>query len=325
MEPINWQASKNPFRAAMLESVANATGIVTFTRNALLVSSTNPDPGFMKIFKETDFLYQQVVVIYGIKGSTETNKTANTANVELLFTGMKTNLDAFDDAVRAISAKGSLEYNSIWGKNRNRFYEGTYEERLSALLGLANAMDAYSDMGDAAKLVMTYYNSVLSAREIQQGLITSFKKDGVNGTTLLEACILQMDRNLGWLKFFYALQIDAQAQVNTFFDLAKIITYASKVYPTNISKASWAVACIHTLKATDTIEIQVDGPEDVLICLKEDSKNPCGTTAYRATAGTKIKVLAPVIFPDLTAGRQIIGTNTSMAQATHFILSIIEA
>ena len=325
MEPINWQGSKNPLRVPMLESVANAIGILTFTRNALFANIGNPDPGFLQIFKETDFLYQQVLVIYGAKGSAETAKTANTASVELLFTGMKTNLDAFDDAVRPVFGKGSLEYESVWGKTRDRFYQGSYEERISALLGLATAMHDYPALASAEGLVNDYYKSVLLGRETQQGLISSFKTDGVSGTTLIEACIKQMDRNLGWLKFFFALQTDAQAQVNNFFDLSKIITHASKEYPVNVSKASWAVACIHTFKSTDMLEITVDGPEDVLICLKEDGKVPCGTTAYRGISGTKVKVLATVIFPDLTSGRQVIGTNTSMVQATHFIITIIEA
>jgi hypothetical protein len=325
MDTIDWQGSRNSVRAAMSESVQNALGIVTFTRNVLYTNRTNPDPGFGILFAETDAKYATLLDELGIKQGTASTKTANTENVDIIFKDMATKLNHFDDLIRPVFPKGSLEWKSIWGLNRNRFYRGSFENRETALDGLARTMHAFPLLVDASAEVLTYHDFLQTGRSKQQGLIGGFKTVSIKALEAIEALILQMGRNLGWLNFYYALNTDSQALVNAFFDLAKIINHDHhKTYTCHTPIGGFVKTCRHGFKITDTVKITVDGTEDVLFCLMPDGTNACDASAFRATAGSIVIKPALDVFPDLT-NKQVIGTNTSLTVASHFIFEIIEA
>ncbi len=322
---IDWQGSHNSLRSPMEETIENGFGIVTYTRNALFAYKDNVEPGFNVIYMETDAAYNALCAALGVKGGTDTTKQANTENVEAVYAKMKVNLDHFDDLVRPVFGKNTLQYKTIWGTDRNRFYRGSYEQRESALKSLATVMGNYTGLTAVITLVNAYYLECKNARQAQQGLITNFKNQGSDVHATMETCILQMDRNLGWLKFFYALQPDAQAKVNAFFDLNKIINHANnKIYIAHVPIGGFAALCRHQFVATDRIIIKVDGPEDALVGLSINSHTSCDpATAFLAAAGTVTDKLAGDIFPDFT-NKQVIVLNTSQTTATHITFEIIE-
>ncbi len=326
METIaDWLASRNPLRLPMSESLENGFGIITYSRNALYAFIGNVDPGFNVIFLETDAAYSALCSALGVKGGTDTTKQANTDNVEAVYAKMKVNLDHFDDLVRPVFGKNTLQYKTIWGANRNRFYRGSYEQIESALKSLATAMGTYAGLTAVITLVNAYYLECKNARQAQQGLIVNFKNQGADVYVAMEACILQMDRNLGWLKFFYALQPDAQAKVNSFFDISKIMHHShNRIYVAHIPIGGFVALCRRQFVATDRIIIKVDGPEDAYVGLSIDSHTPCDpATAFLAASGTVTDKLAGDIFPDFT-NKQVIVSNTSQTTATHITFEIIE-
>jgi len=326
METIDWQGSRNALRAAMEESVENALGISTYTRNALFARKDDPDPGFGVIFAETDEKYNVLLQSMGIKEGADSTQTGYTKNVEKVYEDMAVKLNHFDDLVRPIFAYGTLEYNTIWGPNRNRFYRGSYEQRENAVQGMAKAMNQYPALAAVEVKVLEYYNVLKTARESQQGLISGAKTYGREVFVAIEDLILQLDRDLGWLKFYYALQDDAQGKVNAFFDLSKIINHNNnKVYPCHIPIDGNVRVCLHTFKETDRIKIMADGSEDFYLFLVVDSKwNLDPQKGYRVTAGTIIEKPVKEIFPDLTY-RQVMALNSSNVKPTHFVFEIIEA
>jgi len=322
---IDWQGSHNALRAPMEETLENGFGIMTYTRNALYAFIGNADPGFNIIFLETDAVYDLLCTALGVKGGTDTTKQANTDNVVAVYAKMKVNLDHFDDLIRPVFGKNTLQYKTIWGANRNRFYRGSYEQIESALNSMAEAMANYTGLTAVIAAVNAYHNECQHARQDQQGLITNFRNQGADVYIAMEACILQMDRNLGWLKFFYALQPDAQAKVNSFFDITKIMHHShNKIYVVHVPKGGFAAVCRHQFIATDRVIIKVDGPEDAYVGLSIDSHTSCDpATAFLAASSTVTDKLAGEIFPDFT-NKQVIVLNTSQTTATHITFEIVE-
>lgn len=326
METTNWLASSNQLRAAMEESVENALGISTYTRNALLLRKNDPNPGFGVIYNETDGKHEALLEALGIKEGSDSTQIGNTKYVELVYADMSFKLNHFDDMIRPVFGKNTFEYNTIWGANRNRFYRGSYEQRETAVKGLAAAMHPHAALAAVEAEVLDYYNKLKNAREAQQGVISGTKTYGANVFTAIEALILQQDRNLGWLKFYHALMDDPQAKVNAFFDLSKIINHSNnKVYPCHVPIGGKVRVCRHAFKTTDKIKITVDGTEDVLLFLVPDSSwNLDPTKGYLVPAGTIIEKMATEIFEDLTH-KQVMGLNKSNISPSHFEFEIIEA
>ena len=326
METTRWQASHNPFRAAMEESVENALGIATYTCNMLFANKDNSDAGFGILYSETDALHNALLDALGIKGSRESSKTATTEQLDLLFQNMKEKLDHFDDLIRPVFGKNTLEYKTLWGNNRNRFYRGSFEQRESALKGFATAMQAYSDLTDVADEVIHYYKSLHLALEAQQVLKGDFKSDSIEVRNAIEALIIQQDRILGWLKFYYASHADAQLKVSAFFDISKIINHGNnKNYSIHIPIGGFVKVCRHTFKPTDKVKITIDGTEDVWIGLTADGKAPANqSNAFHAVAGTTIEKPASEIFPDFTH-RVVTASNSSLTSPSHLVFEIVEA
>jgi hypothetical protein len=325
METIDWQGSHNHLRAAMEESVENAENIATFTRNALHPYQSNPDPGYGILFTETDEKLNKLNLNLGYKGGSETTRIGSTKFMELAYADMSDKLTHFDDLTRPVFGKKTQEYANIWGPNRNRFYHGSYKQREDALFAMAGVMGNYPDLDDLKAEVLAYANELKSKRESQQELISGTKTYSAEVFNWIELLIQQMMRNLGWLNFKYALQPDAQAKVNAFFDLSRIMNHShNKIYPCHVPINGSVKVCRRAFKITDKVKITIDGSEDVfLFCVPNSEWSLDPSKGYRAVSGTIIEKLAKDVFPDLTY-KQVMGLNSSTTKPTHFEFEIIE-
>ena len=326
METTDWYGSRNALRAAMEQSVENALGIATYTRNALYAHRNDADPGFNVIFAETDEKYIVLLDALGIKESTGSTQKANTTNVEYQYSLMSANLNHYEDKVRPIFGKGTTEYIAVFGTTRDRFYHGSYEQRENCVLGLAKAMSAYPALAAIQAEVLAYYNVLKDARQAQQGLISGFKTYSAEVFTAIEQLILQLDRDLGWLKFFYAMQEDAQGKINAYFDIERIMYHSNdKTYPKLVPVGGFAKVCRRAFKNSDKVRITVDGTEDANFCLLPVGMAPEEpANVYRGVAGTTVEKMVVEIFPSLTE-KQVVVFNTSTSLSTHIIFEIIEA
>ncbi|MEI8202142.1 MAG: hypothetical protein WCH34_03970, partial [Bacteroidota bacterium] len=281
-------------------------------------------PGFMLLYTETNGLYEVLLNAMGGKESKGTTKMAYTDYIELQYSDMKKMLDHFDSLTRPVFEKDTLEYATIWGSTRERFYNGSYEMREIALKGLADSMNIYPALEDAATEVMAYHDKLKQARETQQGLISGFKTDSKGVLDAVEALILQQDRNLGWLKFYYAKLPDPEKSVNAFFDLSKITSHSKeKIYPKQVPVGAYIKLCKHTYKITDRVRIEVDGEGDALFGLTSSVKNECNNM-FKVFSGTIIEKPVLEVFPSLTYSITMV-KNASSLKSTHVIFTILEA
>jgi len=325
MKTTDWIGSRNPFRAAMEASVSNALSIGTYTRNILYSNRNNPDQGFMLLYNETDISMEVLSNALGVKGSVATEKGATTKYMKSEFKNMKAKLNRFDDLIRPVLGKGSTDYISVWGRNRNRFYHGSYASRAISLLGLAGGLEKFPDLAAAVVEVNEYHDTLIDTRSSQTGLIGSFKQDSITVKNAVEDLILQMERNLCWLRFFYARVPGGRSKVNAFFDIRRIMRHANrKVYVHHVAIGGYIKVCRHQFKETDRIKITIDGSADVYFFLIANSKMrfPDLKTTFCAKAGTIIELPAKEIFPDLTY-KQVIACNSNPNKDSHYIFELI--
>ena len=323
MAEFIWLGSHNFIRAAMEESILNALGIATFTRNRLFATRNYTDPGFMLIYNETNLIYEDFLITIGLKKGSGSSKEAYTDNVEDLFKQMKPHLDHFETLTRNFFEIGTLEFKDIWGSTRNQFYKGSYEQREIALKAVADKMLTYDDLIPASEEVLAWYDQLQSARETQQGLIGGYKTISSNVQNAVEAMILQLDRALSWLNYFYAKLPNKEENVNSFFDLNKIKFCNSKTYPKQIPAGGFVKLCIHKSKSTDIFKVLVDGEEDVYLSSAINNTTPGTNTDFKATAGVLLEKKSTEVLTDLTK-THIIATNSSLTNSTHIIFEIIE-
>jgi hypothetical protein len=310
MRKTAWLGSHNPLRAAMEASIGNALNIATYTRNALHAYKNNPDPGFALLFDETDLLYNTLLEALGKQGGDGTIKFSGTGAMKTAYKDMCKMLNGFDDKIRPFFGKNTLEYLTVWGKNRNRFYRGSYELRETALKEMAESMSKYPLLNAITQEVTDYYNTLKAARQLQQGSISSFKFDYIKVYNAIEDLIVQQDRNLGWLKFFYARHPEAEKKVNAFFDLRNIASHMhKKTYSRHIPSIGYVKLCRHGFKATELIKITVDQTADVYLYLVPVGKTDFGKyKSFKVEKGTSVEKRASEIFSDLTYKQVIVAS-----------------
>ena len=325
MKTTDWIGSRNPFRAAMEASVSNALSIGTYTNNVLYANRNNPDPGFMALYNETNISMEMLRNAMGAKGSVASAKGATTKYMKSEFKNMKDKLNHFDDLIRPVLGSGSSDYRSVWGKNRNRFYHGSYASRAIALVGFAGGLERFPALASAVVEVNEYHDKLIDSRCSQAGLIGSFKHNSVAVKNAVEDLILQMERNLSWLRFFYARVPGGRSKVNAFFDIKRIMRHANrKAYVHHVAISGHVKVCRHQFKETDRIKITVDGLADLYFFLIANSKMhfPDINKTYCAKAGTIIELPAKEIFPDFTH-KQVMVYNLNPEKDSHYIFEVI--
>ncbi len=326
METTDWLASRNLFRVPMLESVANGMNIAIFSYNVLNLHKDDADPGFLARFTETETVINIVISALGIKGTINSVKLAQTQSVQTMYAEIPAKIRDFEDLVIPVYKRSSIEFKSIFGPDHKRFNTGSYQQKETAIQSVSGAMDRYTGLTTISAEVMDYYDNLVASRQIQQGLISGFKTDSAELRNAMENMILQMDRNLGWLKFFYARILGGQALINAFFALDLIINHAdNKIYPHSINKGAIKAVCRRDLKETDIIRITIDGPKDVMFYTAPNTKSPyTPDNSFRGKAGEIIEKPQKEVFPDVK-GKQIMAYNPDPQNDSHFIFEIIVA
>jgi len=319
MAKLGWQGSGNPLIRPMEESVANANNIVIYHYDVLTIRQ-GEDAGILAM--HTD-LKPHVLTLESLLGKQESDKPAQTAqtdNAESAFAQMASKLDEFEVLTTAIHPLHSLPYNIIWGNNRNRFYNGTYLQRLSSLVGLAASMTAQAvPLGAAA---VTAYHDDIKARQLaQKKMIVATGDDSLKIKETIQILIKKLNKNLGWLKFYFGDEDDCQASINEFFPLNLITNKSSKGhYQLLVPKGDFRKICIHTFKTGEKIDIKV-GASDVWISTANDASSPI-PSGYKAIAGSTVTI-DPSLLGDLTK-KYIMATNVNLTTTCDLIFNIVK-
>ncbi|MBI2722054.1 MAG: hypothetical protein HYX39_07760 [Bacteroidetes bacterium] len=112
--------------------------------------------------------YRQIYINYDVAAG---NYEGQTLNVEsILKENMPKEIRKWEGYVRNIYPEDSPEEHSIFPNKRSPFLHSTYEDRISAVASLAKrlSLDNNPAIQAYAASVQSFYNLLISAREIQQ-------------------------------------------------------------------------------------------------------------------------------------------------------------
>jgi hypothetical protein len=229
-------------------------------------------------------------------------------------------LNQFDDLVRAVHHVNSEKYNMIWGRTRSRFYHGSYNARLGALDGLANAMTEQG-VPLGATAVIAYHDNIVARHNEQQKRMSAKDGNRIDINTLRKILIKKLNKNRNGLMYFFGDDDLCEQIVKNYFPINLLGDRSIKGHHQLIvPKRSFRKIGIHTFKEGEKIKIEVSG-SDVWICTADDAKRG-KKSGYKAVNGTHV-IIEPSELGDLNK-KFLIATNDSLTASCNLIFNIIK-
>ena len=320
MSHKGWSGAANVMIASMEKSLENAVNIVVFH---LYWLELHKDDGEMQMAMYMDFLPKATNFINAVSAQTgdKEAQTVLTEALESVFMDMSPNLDNFDSLTRDVHHVNTEEYNIIWGRNRNRFYEGSYEQRLGALLALSTEMTSQTvPLGSAA--VLAYRTLIMNKQANQKARMSKVGEDNTSVEELRQILIKKLNKNRGGLIYLFGDDDDCQKHVNQYFPLSLMGDRSVwGHYQLMIPKGDFRKICMHLFKTGEKIEITPMG-SDIWICSADNTNNPMAS-GYKAIDGQTVTI-NPTLIGDLNK-KIIMATNMNLTSQCNLIFNIIKA
>ncbi len=314
-----YQGSSNPCIKPMEQSIENAVNIVVYQLNRL-IERQGDGAGFLAMLNDFQPEANNFLNLTGAQTGDKEAQVILTADFESEFSEMAPQLDGFDSLLRIVHAVGTTPYNLVMGRTRDRFYHGSYEMRIAALLGMSNEMTAQT-VPDGATAVIAYRDGIILKHATQSAKIGQVGNDGSSVNTLRNSLIKKLNKNRGWLLFNYAMADDCEEQVNKFYPTNIMGDRSIKGhYQLIVPKVDFRKVCIHIFKADEMIDIEV-GDADVWLSTADNANNAV-PSGYKAVAHSILRI-NPSVLGDLTK-KYIIATNVNMTTSTDLIFNIVK-
>ena len=164
-----WIFSINTFVVNTESSHKKMLSIATDTEAKLQAENSDADINilYMAYFPVYDS-YRQININYEVAAGNHEGETLNVEN--LISTELPKEIRKWEGFIRNIYVEDSPQEKSIFPGKRNPFLQGTYEERIGAVGALAArlAADSNASIQGYAPTVQSFYNLILSARDVQQ-------------------------------------------------------------------------------------------------------------------------------------------------------------
>src|SRR3989304_2450811 len=169
MKTRDWIFSINTFEVNTSSSNKTMLSIATDTEAKLQAESADLDinilhTGYFPIYDA----YRQICINYDVAEGNRKGKTLNLEN--LIKIKLSEEVRKWEGFVRSIYVEDSPEEVEIFPNKRDPFLQGTYEDRISAVGTLAArlASDANTSIQGYAPTVLSFYNLIFSARDMEQ-------------------------------------------------------------------------------------------------------------------------------------------------------------
>jgi hypothetical protein len=315
-----WTGAMNPFIKSMERSVAIAVLIVSYHLSRLLA---HKDEGVWQLAMYNDFQTQanNFITMAGTKSGDLETQTVLTGVFESVFQDMAVKLGELDDLVRPVHGVHTNEYNLIWGRTLNRFYHGTYEDRIGALTTLAADMTTYT-VPDGNIAVLAYIAEINAAHLAQRNRMTKEGNDAIAVNELRTTLTRKLYKNLGGLIFNFGDLADCEAKVKKYFPLNLVGDHFQKGhYQLIVPKGEFRRICIHTFKEGEMVFVSASGA-NVWISLADNADHAV-YEGYLANDNDP-QTIAPAVIGDLEK-KYLIATNANLEESCDLIFNIIKS
>jgi hypothetical protein len=315
----DWLGSHDYISPSMGQSFDNAEGIVDWYINKL-TQHQGDDLGILALLTAISTKGTQFLDIIGKYSGDIDAKLAQTGDKNILIHDMKDNYHASQNIVIPVHGIDSLEFKAIYGGGTDDLYNGTYNQIVAKLAGIATNM-TNNGVPAGATFINAYRTTIINRHNAQQQAIQLIADDIILARQLVAQLSTLINGGRGWLTFYYTgIASDYEPLVNVFFALNLLKNHATGHYQRIIPAASFRRMCIHIFKPGEMVELII-GAENCWISTALDADHPV-QNGYNAIAGSHVTV-NPSVFGDPTK-KFIIATNESLTANTDVIFNIIK-
>ena len=315
-----WQGASNPLIIPMEISVENALNIVVY--HQIRLDAHKSDAQIIQDMLD-DFLpvYTPFVDIIGTYSGDKESQVMLTGFFESEFSNMSFKLAEFNSLILDVYDVNSDDYKYIWGRTRDRFYHGSYEQRLAALLGFSKVLTEKTvPLGTTA--VLAYRTEIINKHTTQQNRMDKVGLDSNTINDYRRILIKKLNKNRGGLIYLYGDDDDCQDEVNAFFPLNILGDRSQRGhYQLIIPKADFRRVCIHTPKPGEKYEVYALNA-DVWLSTADNADNPI-PSGYKAVDGAS-NLIEPALIGDLSK-KYIMATNVNIEKSCDLIFNIVKA
>jgi len=318
MAEQGWDGSHDFIKASMKYSMDNAEGIVDYYKNKVTQHQLD-DPGILNLKNLVTPKAVQFIDLCGKYSGDVSGKLAQTSAKDVLIGDMRERMTAAKNIVIPVHGLGTLEYEIIYAGGLDDLYNGTYNQVIARLLGIANKMTLQS-VPAAALYVNNYRTEIMNRHTSQQNDIQMITDDSI----LMKSLVVDLGRIIncgrGWLIFHFGGIENYETTVDSYFPLNLLRTHSTGHYQRIIPAAEFRRMCIHIFKPGERAELIV-GDKDVWVSTAEDANHP-QATGYHALAGSNVTI-DPLLMGD-PLKKYVIATNVDLTDSTDLIFNIIK-
>lgn len=213
-----WHYLNNSFLIGTKESTK--TLMILSPDHCARLQAASADPDILPLYNSFVVIDEALTNSYSLWMTASAAYSGTTLAFEILIKELsQTKLDEWIPQVQVVFPESTPEFKSIFPKGRAPFNTGSYDIRLKAVKSLGENLGPYAALAATKTKVETFYDTLLSARTIQQVKEEDVRlKSEALELKRVETCVA-MYANLGTLMAKYAATPEAIAK---FFDLALI-------------------------------------------------------------------------------------------------------
>jgi len=184
------------------------------------LQAASSDPDILALYTSFSVIDDELTTKYSLWMTAGAAYSGTTLAFEILMKELsQTKLDEWIPQVQVVFPESTPEYKSIFPKGRAPFNTGSYDIRLKAVKSLGDNLGPYLALAATKTKVDTFYDTLLSARTIQQVKEEDVRlKSEALEVKRVETCVA-MYANLGTLMAKFAATPE---KVAIYFDLALI-------------------------------------------------------------------------------------------------------
>ena len=315
-----FNGSFNVFTSGMERSLQNAVNIIAYVLARLFLHKGD---GAMQLSMYTEMKTpgESFIQKASDKIGDKEIQAIDTEEYESEFKDMSTKLNEFETLVIQVFAINSSEYNKILGRTRNRFYRGSYLDRVGALKAMAKEMNNQGAT-DAADAVLAYITEIEAKHKEQISLMDRVSADRAAIENLRNTLIKKLYKVYGGLMYIYGDEDNSQQLVDSFFPINLLGERTQfGLYQLIVPSADFRRICIHLFQENEMVEVLAVG-SDCWISTADNVISPIAS-GFMAKDGVS-GIIDPKLFGDLSK-KIIMATNVNLTSSCDLIFNIIKA
>jgi hypothetical protein len=230
----NWIFATNTFESNTRNNYKRMLTL-TLDHYGKLVLAAASNPAFVPLRDEYEPFHLEYQNAYNAWVTAGGVHEGSTLSVEELLEDLNTKLRGWEATVRYVYQEDSPQERSIFPNKRAPYQSGTYEQRISAVKGLALHLATFTTEPLLVTLsgdVMTFYDTIEAARVAQTGNELGISSRSAALERARVNCAIEMYGNMGRIMYIYR---ENPVEIEQFWDLSLLRNTTDNTFSQNVS------------------------------------------------------------------------------------------